>query len=384
MGDSALIAELRELFPVTRKWNYLYNGGIHACPKPVGDAMRSFIRDWEDGGRDAWPSAYEKFHRLKERFATLAGTEAGNIVVTDSTSSAINLAARILAPTKGQNVVLSDQTFMSDSYAWLVSHPEIEVRFADSRNKIIRTDDIRRLVDDKTLTVNLCAVTAGSGFRINLQEVYNSLEPYKPPLLIDASQALGVVKMSVEEPPLDFMACTAAKWLMGPTGVAFLYVAEKFLSARPPAAGWICAANNRDWNVRECVLHEDAGRFQGGIPNLVGVVGALAGLELIEQVGIDFIQKRVSGLVGYALEKLQELDLDLRTPLDPGQRAGLVFFRTHGSKDLYGRLQSAGIYCGCFAGGIRIDPNFYNTHEEIDQLISVVKKFKKSGLKNRD
>ena len=51
MKNSALIAELRNLFPVTRKWNYLYNGGIHSCPKPVGDAMRSFISDWEEGGK---------------------------------------------------------------------------------------------------------------------------------------------------------------------------------------------------------------------------------------------------------------------------------------------------------------------------------------------
>ena len=273
---------------------------------------------------------------------------------------------------------------MSNSYAWLVSHPEIEVRFAGSRDGIVLPDDISQLVDDKTLAVNLCAVTAGSGFRFNLREVYDTLEPYKPPLLIDASQALGVVKMNVADPPLDFMACTASKWLMGPTGVAFLYVSDKFLSATPPAAGWICAANNRDWNIRECVLHEDAMRFQGGIPNLVGAVGALAGLEFIEQVGIDFIQKRVAGLVGYTLERLQALGLDLKTPLEPEKRAGLVFFKIRGSKELYRDLQAAGIYCGCFAGGIRIDPNFYNTYEEIDQFIAVVKKFKIYGAKNRD
>jgi selenocysteine lyase/cysteine desulfurase len=136
--------------------------------------------------------------------------------------------------------------------------------------------------------------------------------------------------------------------------------------------------------MRECLLHEDAMRFQGGIPNLVGVVGALSALELIEQVGIDFIQDRVSGLVGYAMEKLEALDLDLRTPFSPDQRAGLVFFKIQGARNLYKALQSAGIYCGCFMGGIRIDPNFYNTYEEIDQFAAVVKKFKTSGLKNQN
>jgi cysteine desulfurase / selenocysteine lyase len=379
MTETSIITELRELFPVTRKWNYLYNGGIHSCPKPVGDTMRNFITNWEEGGRDAWPPAYEKFIRLKEKFAALVGAESRNIVITDSTSSAINMAARMLSPQPGQNVVVSDLTYMSDSYAWLASHPEIEVRFVNSRDGLVFPEDIITMVDKNTLAVNLCAVTAGTGFRFDLEKVYASLPTPKNPLLIDASQSLGVIKMNVGKPPVDFLASTAGKWLMGPSGVGFLYVSDKFMDSTPPAAGWLCAANNRDWNVRECVLHEDASRFQGGIPNLVGAVGALAALELIEQIGIDFIQERVSRLIGYAMEKLGDLDVDLRTPRNPDQRAGLIFFKLPGAKELYLELQSAQIYCGCFMEGIRIDPNFYNTFEEIDQFISVVKNFISAG-----
>jgi len=181
----------------------------------------------------------------------------------------------------------------------------------------------------------------------------------------------------VTAPPLDFLACTAGKWLMGPLGVAFLYVSDGFLDAVPPAAGWLAAANNRDWDVRNCILHQDAMRFQCGIPNLVGAVGALAALKLIEQIGIDFIEKRVSGLTTYAIEKLDRLGLEVLTPSDPGKRAGLVFFRLPEAKELYFELHRSGIYCGCFMGGIRIDPNFYNTYEEIDQFAAVVEEFVK-------
>ena len=374
-NDDSYISELRELFPVTREWNYLYNGGIHACPRPVGDAMRAFITAWEKGGRDAWPSAYEKFNRLKEKFAALIGSDAGNIVITESTSSALNMAARILNPRKGQNVVLSDLTFMSDSYAWLAGHPDIEVRFVENRNGMVYPEDILARVDENTLAVNLCAVTAGNGFRFNLEEVASALPPGDPPLLIDASQALGAVKMDVSRPHLDFLASTAGKWLMGPSGIGFLHVSDRFMTADPPSAGWLCASNNRDWDVRKCLLYGDARRFQGGIPNLVGAVGALAALELIEEIGMDFIENRISGLAGYALAALKGLGLDIRTPNQAEQRAGLVFFKIRDAKHLYRRLQDARIYCGCFMGGIRIDPNFYNTFEEIDQFVAVVKQF---------
>ena len=375
MGDDAYISELRQLFPVTRKWNYLYNGGIHPCPLPAAEAMREFIVSWEEGGRDAWPKARDKFNRLRKKFASLCGGKASNIVITDSTSSAINLAAGILNPAPESNVVLSDLTFMNNSYAWLASYPEVEVRFAENRKGIILPGDIVKLIDKNTLAVNLCAVTAGNGFRFDLEEVYSLMTESTPPLLVDASQALGVVPLKVGIPHTDFLACTASKWLMGPAGVAFLYVSDRFLDSVPPSAGWYAASNNREWDVRKCVLHKDATRFQGGMPNLIGAVGALASLELIEQVGIEFIESRVSGLVSYALSGLKKLDLEIHTPENPGQRAGLIFFKHPKAEKLYNTLHSAGIYCGCFKGGIRIDPNFYNTFEEIDQLVSVVKHF---------
>jgi len=59
-------------------WNIPINGGIHSCPKPVGEAMRAYISDWETGGRDAWPAAFEKFKQLKVKFAALIGADARN------------------------------------------------------------------------------------------------------------------------------------------------------------------------------------------------------------------------------------------------------------------------------------------------------------------
>jgi len=375
MGDDAYISELRQLFPVTRKWNYLYNGGIHPCPLPASEAMREFITSWEEGGRDAWPAARDKFNSLKEKFASLCGGKPSNVVITDSTSSAVNLAAGILNPAPGRNVVLSDLTFMNNSCAWLASYPEVEVRFAESRDGIVISDDIGKLVDGNTLAVNLCAVTAGNGFRFDLGEVFSSIPERKPPLLIDASQALGVINLKVEGPPIDFLACTASKWLMGPAGVAFLYVSDRFLESVPPSAGWYAASNSRDWDVRNCVLHKDATRFQGGMPNLIGAVGALASLKLIEQIGVEFIETRVAELVSHALSGLKKLALEIQTPEHPEQRAGLVFFKHTKAENLYNELLNAGIYCGCFRGGIRIDPNFYNTFEEIDQLVDVIEDF---------
>ena len=373
MSDDLVVEELRKLFPVVEHWTYLYNGSIHPCPRPVADAMRSFLHQWECDGREAWPPVWQAFCRLRERFAKLIHADAGNIVITESTTAGINLAAQILRPQRGRNVVVTDLDFMSNTYAWLVSHPGVELRFVPGKEGKIFVEDLVPRVDRHTAVASICAVTVGSGYRCNLAEVHEVTARHGVPLMVDASQALGVIDVNVKSPAMDFLVSTASKWLMGPAGVGFLYLADRWLNAVPPAAGWLSAANRNDWDVHHCRLHQDATRFQGGMLNLVGVVGALAALELIEQIGRDFIERRVHELTTYAMEELQALDIEIWTPRADDERAGIVFFRVPQSQELYAKLKAERICCGNFLGGIRFDPNFYNTHEEIDRLVSVVR-----------
>ncbi len=373
MSDEGRVAELRELFPVVRHWTYLYNGSIHPCPRPVGDAMRAFLDRVQDGGEAAWPDAFEAFGRLREKFGRLIGSSARHIVITESTTAAIALAVRLIRPAPDQNVVLNDLDFMTDTYPWLVSHPGVEVRFARSQAGRVPTAALAELIDDRTAAVGLCAVTVGSGWRFPLREVHALTGPRRIPLLVDGAQAIGAVRLDVNDPPLDFLATTASKWLMGPTGLGFLCVSQRYLGATPPGAGRLAAANVGDWDVRHCRLHEDATRFQGGMPNLVGVVGALAALELLEQIGLDFIARRVRDLTTYLLEQLERIGVAILTPRADAERAGIVFFYTPGHDALHAKLRAARIYCGTFQGGIRLDPNFYNTFEELDKFLTVVR-----------
>ena len=374
MSDEARVAELRKLFPVVDHWAYLYNGAIHAGPRPVGDAMRGFIEQWQINGDDIFGPGIETFERLREKFARLVGARAANIVITESTTAGLNLAAQLLRPGPEQNVVVTDLAFMTSTHMWLARRPDgPQLRFVENRDGRIAMEDLAAAVDEKTAAVSICAVTVGSGFRYDLQQVHAITSRYGVPLIVDGAQAVGLVELNATQPPLDFLACPASKWLMGPAGVGYLYLADRYLDAAPPAAGWFAAANVGDWDVRHCRLHDDARRFQGGIPNLVGIVGALAGIELIEHVGRPFIERRVRELTTYAMEQLDKIGVALWTPRADDERAGIVFFRTADHEKLYAKLKESKVFCGSFLGGIRIDPTFYNTIEEIDRFLTVVR-----------
>ena len=106
----------------------------------VSEKTKDFIES--NGGEAAFFSAYEAFGKLKEKFSRLIHTEPTNIVVTESTTAAVNLAANIVRPVQGQNVVVTDLAFMSNTYPWLVSHPEVEVRFVKSRSGKVFAEDL--------------------------------------------------------------------------------------------------------------------------------------------------------------------------------------------------------------------------------------------------
>ncbi|MBC8555758.1 MAG: aminotransferase class V-fold PLP-dependent enzyme [Candidatus Brocadiales bacterium] len=114
--NNSTIEEIRELFSVTNNWIYLYNGSINPCALPVREAMENFLKDWQMNGESAIFKALNDFQLLKEEFADLIGADERNIVVTESTSTAINLAGHIIQPLSKQNIVVTELAFMSNTY----------------------------------------------------------------------------------------------------------------------------------------------------------------------------------------------------------------------------------------------------------------------------
>jgi selenocysteine lyase/cysteine desulfurase len=74
------------------------------------------------------------------------------------------------------------------------------------------------------------------------------------------------------------------------------------------------------------------------------------------------------------LDALTRLGVDIWTPLQAAERAGIVFFRIPEYREAHLELRSERIYCGSFLGGIRCDPNFYNTEEELDQFLVIIRR----------
>ena len=137
----------------------------------------------------------------------------------------------------------------------------------------------------------------------------------------------------------DFLSCPTFKWLCGPLGAGFLYVRRDLLElGPPPLVDWMSARKPEEFDVHSMNLHDDARRLQRGVRNAPGLVAALAGLRIVDELG----------------------------PTESGSTCG-------GSPDCYSKASRSRILAGQYLPGqIRMDVALFHNEEDIQRTLQAV------------
>jgi selenocysteine lyase/cysteine desulfurase len=224
--------------------------------------------------------------------------------------------------------------------------------------------------------LSLSQVQFLSGFRIDLEAVGELCRRRAPDALfvVDAIQALGVFPAPVEAAGVDLLAADAHKWLLGPEGVGIGYVSPRGLERIQPALeGWLSVQRPFDFFDLEQPLKDSAARFEEGAYNLAGLHGLLGSLELLAEVGLAALERRVLELTDRAAEGLRERGFRVLSPRGhPGEKSGILLAGRSGLDfgALEARLRRAGIIVSIRGGALRVAPHAYNNEEEIDRLLA--------------
>ena len=346
------VAELRAHFPITREKAYLFNGNICPCATPVRDAMARFLEVWTCGGDECWAVGHDAFEAGKALFAKLVGTTADTIVGIGNTTTGINIAAGLIRPGGGQNVVVTELEHMSNVYPWLAMRQRgVEVRYVPQRDGAIDMGEFAAAIDDETAAVSISHVTMGTGYRFNLDEVCSAAHEHGARVVVDAAQSAGAVPIDVTRSGVDLLAAPSFKWMFGPLGAGFLYVCPELIeTCDPPLPGWFGVVNPGDNDLHEPKWHPSAHKFERGVPAMIAFAGAAAGLKLLDDFGCDKVFERTSALATYLYDALAALDVTIDTPSSPAHRAGIIAVKLPGHDALCEQLEQAGIHCGNWLG----------------------------------
>jgi cysteine desulfurase / selenocysteine lyase len=368
---------IRSLFPVTEKFIYMNHAAVCPISTRVRESMTALVDDVMRNGSvnyAGWLGAYEE---TRASAARLVNSRPREIAFMRNTSDALSTVANGIAWREGDTVVGCNVEFPSNVYPWmrLAEERGIRLKQATEREGRIDADELLSLVDDRTRVVAISWVQFASGFRSDLARIGQFCRARDIIFVVDVIQGLGGLKLDVERECVDAFAADAHKYLLGPEGIALLYVSDRVIDRiKPTTVGWTSVKNYEEHLDYNLDYREGALRFECGTLNTAGMYGLGAAIDLFLEVGPERIEKHLLSLSDYLAERLNAKGYNVVSSRRKGETSGIVTctHERHSPGSLYHLLLSKNIITAPRAKRLRISPHFYNTRQEVDQLIDAL------------
>ncbi len=372
--------KLRAQFPLCAERAYFFPGAHGPLARDVDDAMRGVLEKWDRTAAHIHETEGRHADTCTRGVGELVGVDPSRVALAMNTSDALNMAAATvlnawrLGGRPPANIVLHHQSHAASTYGWLnavrLGEP-LEIRIAEREPGEGAVEAIARQIDDETLAVVATHVSNWDGERLDLAELAGRFPDRSFALIADAAQSAGAVPLDEVTRVCDFVGMPAYKFMLGVSGVGFLVVGERWLTdPGPPALGW--AGMNQPLPIVPFSLDPapTAAAFRTGIPNYIGLAGTGAGVALLLEPGIERVGERIQELTGEIISRLDEVGLDITTPRDWNQRAGVLTVIHPDAPAAMEHLARLGVDVGVEGAEIRVDVHAYNDAADIDRLIA--------------
>lgn len=250
----------------------------------------------------------------------------------------------------------------------------------------LKIEELEKIISPKTKLITLTYVSNVLGTINPIKEVIKIAHKYNIPVLIDAAQAIQHHKIDVQELDCDFLVFSAHK-AYGPTGVGVLYGKEKYLNDMPPYQGG--GEMIGKVSFEKTTFNELPFKFEAGTPNYIDIIAFGEALSYLNNLGMTEIEQYEKELLDYATKKLTSEIQGLKIYGTAKEKSGVISFLIEGIHpydvgmflDKMGIAVRTGHHCAeplmhrlGIDGTVRASFAFYNTKEEIDQLVEGLKK----------
>jgi len=371
-------SEVRKIFPHLGKGIIYFNhASTGAYSSVVVSRLTELLKEKSETKIDDYASFLKIVEETKEILAEMINCKVDRTAFVDNTSNGLNILAQSVDWKKGDRVLLNDVEFPANVYPFLnLKRFGVEVDFVKSENGIVTAEQIIDAVKPETRLISISFVQFLSGYKVDLEKIGRFCRENNIIFAVDGIQGIGAVKIDVIKSKIDFLSSGTQKWLLGMQGLAFIYVDENFQRKMIPAnVGWLSVQNA--WNLLDYKMNlkTSANVFQGGTLNSFGIYAFNNSLKLFKNFGCDNVQANVISNTKYFNEKLTSIGINpVLANCGEENLAGIVTFKPENPEIIFENLEKQKIICSLRENLIRFSPHFYNTHQDIDSVIDVLKK----------
>lgn len=386
----------REDFPMLFN-NIIYfdNGATTFKPKQVLKKISDYYTEYTANAHRGdyhislkVDTEYELARNIVQEF--INAKERSEIVFTSGSTESLNYIATGFFGNyleAGDEILITKAEHASNVLPWfrLAKQLDVLVNFIDlDDNHYVTVDNVLKAITPRTKVISLAQITNVIGDIRPIKEICKIAHERGIFVVVDAAQSAPHIKIDVQDLDCDFLAFSGHK-LCGPTGVGVLYGKKELLENMEPVN--LGGGMNESFDtVNDVYLKSLPTRLEAGTPNIEGVLGLGEAINYLNSIGMDKIHEYEMTLRKYLIEKL--IDIKHIDIINMEADSGIVAFNVDGvfSQDVavyldkYNICLRAGNHCAKILkdevgvkNTCRISLYFYNTYEEIDRLVELLK-----------
>ena len=349
----------------------MYHGAHQAIIEWQDDVALNGSNNFDENSEE---TVFGELHQVASRLIN-AGPE--DIAVGSSATELLCSLAWAISPSKDQNVVSTEIVFPSTVYPWqrVASSTGCEIRLAKEKDNFIHINEIITLIDQHTAVVCISHVEYGNGQTFDLHLLAEAAHEHGALLVVDATQSAGAIPIDVQACPVDALISGAYKWLCGPFGAAFMYLAPHLQTKLEPGlVGFRSHKNMWDLDASRIDYPQAAQKFEFSTMAFGCAVGLTRAINFLNDVGVENIFQHNRQLADRLIEGLQTRGAVITSPLEDKSRSSIVraHFENIGSNKIIQSLKRAGVFVSRRGDSIRFSPHLYNSMSDIDKALAEI------------
>lgn len=357
---------------------------VSSPPKSTLALARRFLDECASSyGNVVFEHYWNRRDEARSHIAAMVGAGADDIAFTMNTTEGNNILASGLSLVPGDSVVVVDMEYPGTVIPWIQKQSEgVRLNIVRSVDGCVRTEDVLAAMDARTRVVALSWVQSHSGHKLDCAAIGRACRRRGIWFAVDGIQGLGRNVMDVEEYQIDFLSAAGFKGLLGTLGAGFVYCRKALLDELKPLG---VGEENLAAEYEECQLfsaqplklRQDSKKLEFGSLNTYGIMVMDQSVQLLLDIGIDTIEKRIRELERHYRSTILDSGLPVRFlgSDDEAGWSGNISLTCDASRTemICQQFAKDQIYATIKDGYVRIGIHFYNTTEQLDRVVRALK-----------
>jgi kynureninase len=372
------LAKWRNEFPILSRSVYMISNSLGAMPQQTRANLAEYAEVWATRGVRGWEERWwEMPAEVGNKIAPLIGAPPGTVSMHENVTTAHMVALSCVRPAGARRrIVCTAMDFPSMVYLYRAQEAAgFELCVVPAEDDLtVSTERVLEAIDESAAVVAFSHVLFRTSYIMDAAAIVQRAREVGATVILDTYQSAGIIPVDVAALGVDFAVGGCLKWLCGGPGNAFLYTRPDLLAtAKPAFTGWLSHEHPFDFETGDVPMRGDAMHMMNGTPAIPAYYAALAGLDIVNAIGVDRIREASIQMTARLLTLVDEYGFTSAASRDPARLAGTVAVNVPGALLVSRTLKARDVIVDYRPPvGIRISPHFYNTMDEVERVMAEI------------